>query len=277
MANLSIKSKLLVMLLAVSLFSIAVVALLNYYTYYKSLQDAVFSHLTSVRTSRADQIEQYFERLRLETVAVAASGLTIDAAREFTAAYRKLGDVRIEPQMDEAVRQYYHETFAPAFEKATGRTVEVDTLLPEDPGHTVSAVLLRGEESFPDRRERPHVACRRWVGLQPRARDIPSPVAASDADLGFPRALYHRHRDRRDRLYRRQAPGLRDAPVGWSLRTLASGRSVQAGATSAEPRRGGDRGFRALSAESRRTPRVYRRADIRWKSRDRRTRTAVVF
>ena len=39
MANLSIKSKLLVMLLAVSLFSIAVVASLNYYTCYKTLQE----------------------------------------------------------------------------------------------------------------------------------------------------------------------------------------------------------------------------------------------
>ncbi len=149
MANLSIKSKLLVMLLAVSLFSIAVVALLNYYTYYKSLQDAVFSHLTSVRTSRADQIEQYFERLRLETVAVAASGVTIDAAREFTAAYRKLDDVRIEPQMDEALRQYYHETFAPAFEKATGRTVEVDTLLPEAPATRYLQFYYAVKNPFP--------------------------------------------------------------------------------------------------------------------------------
>ncbi len=39
MANLSIKSKLLVMLLAVSLFSIAVVASLNYYTCYQTLQE----------------------------------------------------------------------------------------------------------------------------------------------------------------------------------------------------------------------------------------------
>jgi hypothetical protein len=61
MANLSIKSKLLVMLLAVSLFSIAVVASLNYYTCYKALQDAVFSHLTSVRASRADQIQLFIE------------------------------------------------------------------------------------------------------------------------------------------------------------------------------------------------------------------------
>ena len=73
MANLSIKSKLLVMLLAVSLFSIAVVASLNYYTCYQTLKSAVFSHLTSVRASRADQIEQMFERLRHETVVIAAS------------------------------------------------------------------------------------------------------------------------------------------------------------------------------------------------------------
>ena len=131
MANLSIKSKLLVMLLAVSLFSIAVVASLNYYSCYETLKTAVFSHLTSVRASRADQIEQYFERVRFETVAIADSSATVDAARRFIDAYRKLEDVRVGPEMDAALREFYQQTFVPALKQESGRDVDVDSLIPE--------------------------------------------------------------------------------------------------------------------------------------------------
>jgi class 3 adenylate cyclase len=133
MANLSIKSKLLVMLLAVSLFSIAIVSSLNYYTCYETLKGAVFSHLTSLRASRADQIEQYFGRVRLEAVAIAQSSAAIDAAREFIDAYRKLQDVRVEPEMDAALREFYQKTFAPALQKETGREIDVESLIPELP------------------------------------------------------------------------------------------------------------------------------------------------
>jgi class 3 adenylate cyclase len=133
MANLSIRSKLLVMLLAVSLFSIAVVASLNYYTCYETLKSAIFSHLTSVRASRADQIEQNFARLRAETVVLASSYAAIDASRQFIEAYRKLENVRIEPEMDATLRTFYQQTFVPELEKGEGRTVEIDSLLPETP------------------------------------------------------------------------------------------------------------------------------------------------
>jgi class 3 adenylate cyclase len=131
MANLSIKSKLLVMLLAVSLFSIGVVASLNYYSCYQTLRTTIFAHLTSVRASRADQIEQYFERLSLETVAIASGSAAVDASRGFIDAYRKLEHAQVDPEMDVALRQFYQQTFAPAFEKETGHAVEVDSLIPE--------------------------------------------------------------------------------------------------------------------------------------------------
>src|SRR5262245_14602955 len=131
MANLSIKSKLLVMLLAVSLFSIAVVASLNYYTCYKALQNAVLLHLTSVRAARADEIKQFIQRLCTEVRVIGGRGIVTDAARDFVAAYRKLENVEIPPAMDLALRKYYLESFLPAFGKATGSEPELNTLLPE--------------------------------------------------------------------------------------------------------------------------------------------------
>lgn len=66
MANLSIKSRLLVMLLGVSAVSIAIVASLSYYASYNALRDSVFNQLTSLRAIKAERIETYFKDLQLE-------------------------------------------------------------------------------------------------------------------------------------------------------------------------------------------------------------------
>jgi class 3 adenylate cyclase len=131
MANLSIKSKLLAMLLAVSLASIAVVASLNYYTCYRALQGAVFSHLTSVRAARADQIEQFIERLRVETRVVGGRAGVVDAARAFVDRYRQLDTVHVNSEMNAALATYYRDTFLPALAEATGKETEIGALLPE--------------------------------------------------------------------------------------------------------------------------------------------------
>jgi class 3 adenylate cyclase len=149
MANLSIKSKLLVMLLAVSLFSIAVVASLNYYTCYQTLKSAIFSHLTSVRASRADQIEQSFARLRVETMMLASSNVAVDAARQFIDAYHKLDNAHIEPDMDAALHQFYAQTFIPQLEKDAGRSVDVESLLPEKPAGRYLQYYYTAKNPFP--------------------------------------------------------------------------------------------------------------------------------
>ena len=249
MANLSIKSKLLVMLLAVSLFSIAVVASLNYYTCYQTLKSAIFSHLTSVRASRADQIEQNFARLRMETIALARGNAAIDASRQFIDAYRKLEDAQVEPEMDAALRQFYQQTFAPELEKDDRIDRRDRFAAAGDCCRTLSAVSLHRQESVSDRRKGRHAARRRRVRLQPRARDVPSDVAAPDPDLRFRRYLSHRHRDRRDRLHGRQAPRFRDSALRRTLRAHESRGSVPARAARPRSQHRGGRGFPALSAD----------------------------
>jgi class 3 adenylate cyclase len=133
MANLSIKSKLLAMLLAVSLFSIGVVASLNYYTCYQALQNEIFAHLTSVRATRADQIEQFIERLRIETGVIGGSAVSTGAARAFIDAYRKLDGVTVDPAMDAALREFYQKTYLPALAKGTDTAPDINELLPETP------------------------------------------------------------------------------------------------------------------------------------------------
>ena len=132
MANLSIKSKLLVMLLSVSLFSTAVIASLNYYATYQALQSSEFSHLTSLRTARTAQIRQLLDRLVLETRAN-SEGVAVDAAREFVGAFRQLEDVTPDPAKEAALRAFYREQILPALTEDSGAKVELNSVYPETP------------------------------------------------------------------------------------------------------------------------------------------------
>jgi hypothetical protein len=71
MANLSIKSRLLVMLLGVSAISIAIVVLLSYYASYNALRDSVFNQLTSLRAIKAAATDTYLNDLQRILVGIA--------------------------------------------------------------------------------------------------------------------------------------------------------------------------------------------------------------
>ena len=130
MANLSIKSKLLVMLLSVSLFSTVVVASLNYYATYQALQASEFSRLTTLRAARTAQIDQLLARLVLEARAN-SEGVVVEAAREFVDAFRQLGAVTIDPAKEAVLTEFYREQILPALAEDSGAKVELNSVYPE--------------------------------------------------------------------------------------------------------------------------------------------------
>ena len=132
MANLSIKSKLLVMLLSVSFLSTVVIASLNYYATYQVLQASTFAHLTSLRTARSDQIQQFLDRLILETRAV-GHGSVAEAAEAFVAAFGQLENASLDPAKEMALRQFYREQVLPVLAEDLGTDVELNSVYPETP------------------------------------------------------------------------------------------------------------------------------------------------
>ena len=90
---LSIKSKLIVMLLTVSSSSILVTAYLGYQSGKSNLTDRVFNQLTSVRASKAYQIESYFKTIRNHIQTLSNDPSVGTALSEFTNAYRQLENV----------------------------------------------------------------------------------------------------------------------------------------------------------------------------------------
>lgn len=109
----SIKSKLIVMLLAVSSCSILVTAYLGYRSGQTNLTHRVFSQLTSVRASKAYQIETYFKNIQNHTQTLSEDPSIIAAMQEFDAAYQQLQSANVPDSFDAEIATYYQTEFLP--------------------------------------------------------------------------------------------------------------------------------------------------------------------
>jgi class 3 adenylate cyclase len=98
--RLSIKSKLIVMLLTVSSCSILVTAYLGYQSGQANLTDRVFSQLTSLRASKAYQIESYFKTIRNHIQTMSEDPAVVEAMKEFATAYAQLETTQVPTQFD---------------------------------------------------------------------------------------------------------------------------------------------------------------------------------
>jgi class 3 adenylate cyclase len=109
--RISIKSKLIIMLLSVSSCSIVVTAYLGYRSGQINLTNRVFSQLTSVRASKAYQIESYFKNIRHHTQTLSEDPSIVRAMQEFTQAYGQLQNQKIPPAFGQSLNNYYRQEF----------------------------------------------------------------------------------------------------------------------------------------------------------------------
>lgn len=111
--HLSIQSKLMLMLLLVSLSSSTVIAFQGYRSGKKALEESIFRQLTSLRASRSEQVETYFDSLEAGIRNTSTSPFTLQATQEFRTAYDKLQSAEIPKAWDQEIDTYYTESFLP--------------------------------------------------------------------------------------------------------------------------------------------------------------------
>lgn len=129
--QLSIKSKLIVMMLLVSSCSILVTAYLGYRSGQSNLTDRVFSQLTSLRASKAYQVEAYFKTIRNHVQTLSAMPSVVTAIQEFTTAYRQLETIPVPSEFNQQLSTYYREQFLPKLAKTQPGSPVLNSFLPE--------------------------------------------------------------------------------------------------------------------------------------------------
>ena len=111
--KLSIQSKLMLMLLAVSISSILAIAFVGYDSGQQALNNSIFNQLISLRESKAYQIENYFKDLRSEVQTISTMPSVVSAMKEFKEAYEEIEQQTIQPEWNEKLKAYYEEEFLP--------------------------------------------------------------------------------------------------------------------------------------------------------------------
>ena len=112
-SRLSIKSKLMLMLLSTSLCSIVVVGYIGYDSGKAALTRSIFDHLTSVRASKGDQIRSYFTTIRRHLETLGEDEMIVRAMTEFRSTFHELSNRPIPQAWDEKLDAYYRTEFLP--------------------------------------------------------------------------------------------------------------------------------------------------------------------
>lgn len=131
--GLGVQSKLLAMLLGVSLISAMAVGLYGYHSGTSSLRDAVEQKLVEVRQSRTRELTQFFNTLESSLITDAQGATAIDAVRGFTSGFAELNKRPADPAQASVVKKFYDDSFVPKYEQRTGTQIDSAPFLPRTP------------------------------------------------------------------------------------------------------------------------------------------------
>lgn len=132
MIRLSVESKLLAMLLFVSIASILAISFITYAGSEEALTNAVYNQLTSLRASRKTQVEDLFKTVRLQASNLADFRTIVDMTNGLRKGVAELQTVPISPEWDTALTNYYRDSFLPALEQVSGRKPILDAYYPRE-------------------------------------------------------------------------------------------------------------------------------------------------
>ncbi|MEZ4868139.1 MAG: adenylate/guanylate cyclase domain-containing protein [Caldilineaceae bacterium] len=111
--RLSVKSKLVLLLLAVSLVSALVVGILGWRSSRAALSSTILENMTALRRNRADQITAYFRHMRYTVEVLSEDDMVVEAMVRFNRAFRQLENSTIPAEWDQALDAYYTSQFFP--------------------------------------------------------------------------------------------------------------------------------------------------------------------
>lgn len=119
------------MLLTVSSSSIVVTAYLGYQSGKSNLTNRAFNQLTSVRASKAYQIESYFKTIR-NHIQTLSNDISVETAIiEFTNTYRQLESISLPTDTSQKITAYYQNEFLPKLAKTEQGSPVLNSFLPE--------------------------------------------------------------------------------------------------------------------------------------------------
>jgi class 3 adenylate cyclase/Tfp pilus assembly protein PilE len=108
---LSMRSRILLMLLTVSILSSVVLIIIGYNSGQKAIKESVFNQMTSIRSIKAYELESYFRQVNNVVTTYGHNETMFEAMRQFKQAYRGLNNSKLTQDCNVLLSKHY-ETFA---------------------------------------------------------------------------------------------------------------------------------------------------------------------
>jgi class 3 adenylate cyclase len=126
--HIGFQSKILLMMLLVSIISILVVGYLGYRTGYDAMTTQVFDRLDGLRQQRSKSLEDYFADRR--DFANGLASALVPEMKALTQAYDKLAGEALTAEQEQALEAFYRQHFIPELAANLGSTPAVEGYLP---------------------------------------------------------------------------------------------------------------------------------------------------
>lgn len=132
LSQLSVKSKLTLVLISLSLGSILIVSFLAWSKARSTLTEKTFNQLTSVRASKSYQIESYFKTLQNHVDTLCEDRMIVTAMLGFNKEFKEINQKNDLPQdLDQTLQKHYTKNFLPKLSKAIEGVPNFQTYRPD--------------------------------------------------------------------------------------------------------------------------------------------------
>ena len=120
--NLSIRSRLISMLIAVTLLTSLVLGLVGWQTGRSALKSSIFNQLNGIRAAQGYQVEYYFNQVFAHTRSLASDRMVANAMNQLQQGYNNGLHQSLNEEQEEAVSKFYDEEFVPKIASSTTNT-----------------------------------------------------------------------------------------------------------------------------------------------------------
>ena len=133
LSRLSIQSKMILLLLGVSLASISAMAWISYSSGKAALIQGVRNQLNGIRVAKSTALRTRLESLRDQIIAMSDSQIVIESTRNIHNSWDSLKSLSLSPQENEKLDAFYRSEFIPALAKHVEGAPVPEQYIPTDP------------------------------------------------------------------------------------------------------------------------------------------------
>jgi class 3 adenylate cyclase len=122
----------MVLLLASSLTSLAVICAVEYFSGRRALLPAASERMIELRESQKRAMEMLFADLTNSLIVYSSSLTAVDAVHAFTAGFDELANAPIDPAQQQSLVSFYKDKLIKPIQQETGDNLSIDAVLPDN-------------------------------------------------------------------------------------------------------------------------------------------------